>query len=339
MSFFKKLFTSSESQEKLQVKFATLTDKLKGIKVNGKDLFTYLNNYCLLTTLYSIINKSKTTLLEQSAFTGAQGGYEMQLHGFLENVKDINYPPPYIISKNYFKKGDIAIANMINDHIDKYNALVPLLKIEKTLLKTISSSIIKNIVSELEQLIKDSDKYEELNEINIILQQYKYGISYLNDDNYFQEIQKLLYETIPTPQGASIIETPKPVDIETKLESFLKLETQYNGEIVDYLIVNKNHILLILETYIKDILSIDESKRKMLGLLLKYEHILKEKTGGTGDNSNTEPIKTAKKQILGKERCIYKKTGDRKEYVKHKGNLITVKYYRTLMKKKASSTI
>ena len=93
----------------------------------------------------------------------------------------------------------------------------------------------------------------------------------------------------------------------------------------------------IFNTYIKNIDTIDESKRKVLGLLLKYEHILKEKTGGTG--GNTEPIKTTKKQILGKERCIYKKTGDRKEYVKHKGNLITVKEYRTLMKKKASSTI
>jgi len=41
----------------------------------------------------------------------------------------------------------------------------------------------------------------------------------------------------------------------------------------------------------------------------------------------------AKKEILGKERCIYKKAGDRKEYVKHKGNLITVNDYRKLMKR------
>ena len=41
----------------------------------------------------------------------------------------------------------------------------------------------------------------------------------------------------------------------------------------------------------------------------------------------------AKKQILGKERCIYKKAGDRKEYVKHKGNLITINDYRKVMKR------
>lgn len=40
----------------------------------------------------------------------------------------------------------------------------------------------------------------------------------------------------------------------------------------------------------------------------------------------------AKKEILGKERCIYKKAGDRKEYVKHKGSFITVRDYKKLMK-------
>jgi len=43
---------------------------------------------------------------------------------------------------------------------------------------------------------------------------------------------------------------------------------------------------------------------------------------------------TAKKEILGKMRKIYKIPGDRKEYVKHKGKLITVKDYKKLMKAK-----
>ena len=33
-------------------------------------------------------------------------------------------------------------------------------------------------------------------------------------------------------------------------------------------------------------------------------------------------------------RCIYKIPGDRKEYLKHKGKLITVKEYKELMKAK-----
>lgn len=42
--------------------------------------------------------------------------------------------------------------------------------------------------------------------------------------------------------------------------------------------------------------------------------------------------KTNKKNILGKERCIYKITGDRKEYIKYKGNFIAVREYKKLMK-------
>jgi hypothetical protein len=49
---------------------------------------------------------------------------------------------------------------------------------------------------------------------------------------------------------------------------------------------------------------------------------------------NAKVKKMAKKEILGRERCIYKKAGDRKEYLKHKGELITVKDYKKQMKVK-----
>lgn len=45
--------------------------------------------------------------------------------------------------------------------------------------------------------------------------------------------------------------------------------------------------------------------------------------------------KLPKKEILGKMRCIYKIPGDRKEYLKHKGKLITVKEYKELIKTKS----
>ena len=45
----------------------------------------------------------------------------------------------------------------------------------------------------------------------------------------------------------------------------------------------------------------------------------------------TKPTITGKKDILGKQRCIYKKAGDRKEYVKYKGDLITVKDYKKII--------
>ncbi len=42
---------------------------------------------------------------------------------------------------------------------------------------------------------------------------------------------------------------------------------------------------------------------------------------------------SVKKEICGRLRCIYKISGSRKEYVKHKGSLITVADYKKLMKK------
>jgi hypothetical protein len=53
-----------------------------------------------------------------------------------------------------------------------------------------------------------------------------------------------------------------------------------------------------------------------------------EKLFGGGSSKKTNK----KKNILGRERCIYKKSGDRKEYLKYKGDLITVKEYKIIMR-------
>jgi hypothetical protein len=58
-----------------------------------------------------------------------------------------------------------------------------------------------------------------------------------------------------------------------------------------------------------------------------------------GGNGNTKIIKINKKEILGRVRCIYKKAGDRKEYVKHKGDLITVRDFKSLKKHINQATI
>jgi hypothetical protein len=60
----------------------------------------------------------------------------------------------------------------------------------------------------------------------------------------------------------------------------------------------------------------------------------KNKKGAKQNNKPVKPVKptiTGKKEILGKERCIYKKAGDRKEYVKYKRDLITVKDYKKII--------
>jgi hypothetical protein len=53
-----------------------------------------------------------------------------------------------------------------------------------------------------------------------------------------------------------------------------------------------------------------------------------------GNRKTTTVKKISKKTILGKERCIYAIQGDRKEYLRYKGNLIPVKDYKKLMKDK-----
>ena len=55
-------------------------------------------------------------------------------------------------------------------------------------------------------------------------------------------------------------------------------------------------------------------------------------SGGKRKVNPDKPAMNGKKEILGKQRCIYKKAGDRKEYVKYKGVLITVKDYKKIIK-------
>uniref|UniRef100_A0A6C0L9S0 Uncharacterized protein n=1 Tax=viral metagenome TaxID=1070528 RepID=A0A6C0L9S0_9ZZZZ len=70
----------------------------------------------------------------------------------------------------------------------------------------------------------------------------------------------------------------------------------------------------------------------------KVMKTLRKNSGGGGNNKN-KPIIIVRKEILGKERCIYKKTGDRKEYVKYKSNLITVKDYKKIIKARNNKKI
>ena len=53
------------------------------------------------------------------------------------------------------------------------------------------------------------------------------------------------------------------------------------------------------------------------------------------ENKRVGGKKHSKRDVLGKMMVIYKIKGDRKEYVRHKGKLITVKDYKALMKQKA----
>jgi hypothetical protein len=69
-------------------------------------------------------------------------------------------------------------------------------------------------------------------------------------------------------------------------------------------------------------------KQKKIYVKSNYKNKDKDIVAKTSD----KPVIIAKKIILGKERCIYKIQGSKREHVKYKGSIITVTDYKKLMK-------
>jgi hypothetical protein len=92
----------------------------------------------------------------------------------------------------------------------------------------------------------------------------------------------------------------------------------------------KKYILDKFLFFAKDI----ENKAEMVDIIKEF---IKGNKPSTSKKSSTggKTIKINKTKLLfGKERCIYKKSGDQKEYIKYKGDLITVKEYKIIIKNK-----
>lgn len=93
--------------------------------------------------------------------------------------------------------------------------------------------------------------------------------------------------------------------------------------------INSGSDYLRVDELIKKYVEESEDKRDLRNIIYTfYKKSIQAQEGGKKSK------KLPKKEILGKMRCIYKIPGDRKEYVKHKGKLITVKDYKELMKAK-----
>ncbi len=71
------------------------------------------------------------------------------------------------------------------------------------------------------------------------------------------------------------------------------------------------------------------------GADFRYRGLIGEYLSGGGGMKNQEVKKCEKKKVvLGKERCIYKVSGSKKDYMKYKGKLVPVTDYVKYMKKK-----
>jgi hypothetical protein len=93
------------------------------------------------------------------------------------------------------------------------------------------------------------------------------------------------------------------------------------------IIINK---LIEIKTRVNDMVEQREEQEEQVAQGGKNKKN-KKPTKPTMSIKPIKPTITGKKDILGKQRCIYKKSGDRKEYVKYKGDLITVKDYKKII--------
>uniref|UniRef100_A0A6C0LMX9 Uncharacterized protein n=1 Tax=viral metagenome TaxID=1070528 RepID=A0A6C0LMX9_9ZZZZ len=142
-----------------------------------------------------------------------------------------------------------------------------------------------------------------------------------------------------------------------KYETFLKSKLA-----LDYLNSKKSELSNYYYSYVSNEISADVRKKDYhlkryndsLSFIISYTKQKKEnynenslKTmielynkskSSQGGNANIKAVnkikKLSKKTILGKERCIYAIQGDRKEYLRYKGDLIPVKDYKKVMSNK-----
>jgi hypothetical protein len=259
------------------------------------------------------------------------------------------------INKRVYTGGDSDYNDLVKD-IDKL--IVAISTFEKTddpILKKIKEYI------KLEVLIEQLETY-----------QYNFGIAYLPSyyDNYENITDNITINEIPEDHTAlqKILNNHKTflndklkeiIDLKENKEvsnTFITKATNYVLSIEKNLDLLKNMIFSIENKLynlfskprmfiIQDTASgIEITKLKKyrielnelntkLSRYIKIFDPLNQKQSEIGGGYTKIKIKN-KKNILGKERCIYKISGNRKEYVKYKGDLITVNDYKKIIKLK-----
>jgi len=188
-----------------------------------------------------------------------------------------------------------------------------------------------NKIQNLEKDIKEFiEKYKYLEKYFII--NYKCSKTELNDDDVkkkINELEKLIIELSILIDSFNNFIMPNMNYIKQK-DIIPHTITQIISLLAN--IINLTEILKSeAEKYSLNIISVAEleSLKETLKELESELHE-KERNVSGGKKSKKQP----KKEILGAMRCIYKLPGDRKEYVKHKGKLITIKDFKEFMKPK-----
>jgi hypothetical protein len=118
------------------------------------------------------------------------------------------------------------------------------------------------------------------------------------------------------------------------IDSIKELATKIpDEELLEFM----NKIIPVLEKKLGNIDKFKEEINKIKALNVQIPVLCPVSSGGRVGARKSSKHTQAHKEILGKHMKIYKMSNDKKEYVKHKGTLITVKQYRDLMKIKADT--
>lgn len=144
-------------------------------------------------------------------------------------------------------------------------------------------------------------------------------------------------------------------DSNKETQKKIRIKISHMSHIIENETIDENNSKILEKSYeeLKDLLKSRKTNnlltQKDLYVLTEEELRLyydndKDITGYLNILSNNNKTSTAdggkkskklpKKEILGKMRSIYKIPGDRKEYLKHNGKLITVEEYKKIMKAK-----
>jgi hypothetical protein len=234
-----------------------------------------------------------------------------------------------------------------------------LLKDIENLLEEINNnSDIKNLISNFHSYIKAIEvlkKYnilyhpDNLNDQNILSENNSNSHDFLNPytRTYYQEIldyiRKDIESTFTNYLNSLNIEKIKSIK-DTLYDYILKINKNKNEIINMISYLNDNNYRLGTKMYFlshnadkkeKALKKLDEYKTKLNEILITLNYLmnyLSEHLEITNRSKGGNTKIKNKKNILGKEKCIYKKSGNRTEYVKHDGELITVKDYKKIIR-------
>tara|TARA_B110001450_G_scaffold127232_1_gene119720 strand:+ start:629 stop:1414 length:786 start_codon:yes stop_codon:yes gene_type:complete len=216
-------------------------------------------------------------------------------------------------------------------------------KVKTTIPSKIETKInIRKLISVLlESILNDSLAHTSIKEAKIMVKMNKYSLSSdlartqgegeegVEGKSNVTPVVDENARDLPVGNGDALL----PSSVTERKKNYKELQNLLKDRYDEYAFFAN----LYNQTY-KEIASDYYPKSDWKSIKTDYENKINLYLGITESSNETEGGKKSKKlpkkEILGKMRCIYKIPGDRKEYLKHKGKLITVKEYKELMKAK-----